>query len=172
MGIQFDLIIPPIIVGFIILILFRMNSFMMSTSIDNRLSSEMQNFADATVILLQNELRTLRSIESMTDSTIRFSTTELDTIEIYKEGRNLNIATKSAATSGTQIQEHASRLKSLTFTAKQPDNSEALILANAAIIHFQVITESTPEQQAGPDNGNRVRAYAEKQVYLRNVFYN
>lgn len=170
MGIQFDLIIPPVIVGFIILALFSINTFMMETSVENRLSHEMQTFADNTVILLQDELRTLDSIESLTDSTISFATTKKDTIKIYRQGRNLNITRTDAATATTDTEEYPARLQSLKFTRKNADNEEALNNANTAIIHFRAVTQSTPDQQVGEES-KRIRAYAEKQVYLRNKFY-
>lgn len=166
MGVQFDLIIPPVIVGFIILTLFSIHSFMMETSVDNRLSAEMQSFADNTTILLQNELRTLESITSLTDSTIRFVTTRKDTVHIYRQGRKLIITRTAAATSVTNTDEYAARLKSLTFNGKQQ------IKNVPSLLHFQVITESRAEQHVGGANDNTVRAYAEKQVFLRNVFYN
>lgn len=164
MGIQFDLVIPPIIAGFIILALFSINRFMLSTSVDTRLSSEMQNFANISVDLLQNELRSLKSIEALTDSTIRFSTTERDTVEIYRQGRNLNIDHLTGAGAIIDTEEYPVRIKSLTFTPKEMMGSVPKLL------HFRVITESTPEQQVGEDSDN-IRAYAEKQIYLRNIFY-
>ncbi|HET6528452.1 MAG TPA: hypothetical protein VFG39_06845 [Balneolaceae bacterium] len=169
MGIRFDLIISSTIAGVIILMLFRVNTFMMETSVDNRLIHEMQNFADATALLIQNELRSLESIESLTDSTIRFATTEQDTIEIFKQGRDLIILRKDVATLMTETEEYAARLHSLSFTPKKTNNEEALNIANAAIIHFRVVTETTPEQHVG--GKGQIQAYAEKQIYLRNIFY-
>lgn len=164
MGIQFDLIIPPVIAGFIILTLFSINKFMLDTSVDTRLTNEMQNFANISVEIIQNELRSLKSIETLTDSTIRFSTTEEDTVEIYREGRSLNVDQLTGDGTVTDTEEHPARLKSLTFTPKEMMGSVPKLL------HFRIVTESTPEQQVGEDPES-IRAYAEKQIYLRNIFY-
>lgn len=164
MGVQFDIVIPPVIAGFIILALFSINRFMLDTSVDTRLSNEMQNFANISVELLQNELRTLNSVEALTDSTIRFTTTEEDTLEIYRQGRNLNIDHLTGSGSVVDTEEYPVRLKSLEFTPKE------MVGSVPALMHFRAITESTLDQQVG-EKSDRIRAYAEKQIYLRNIFY-
>ncbi|MEX0905424.1 MAG: hypothetical protein WD604_10745 [Balneolaceae bacterium] len=165
MAVQMDLIVPPAIMGFIIILVFSVNSFILETSVDNRLIYEMQNFADVSVVLLQDELRSLKSIEELTDSTLRFTSTDEETISIYREGRNLNIARHSTVTSVSDTLAHAARLASLSFTPQE------LVGSVPTLLHVRVVTESTADQQVGADNGNRIRAYAEKQVYLRNIYY-
>lgn len=160
MAIQFDLIIPPIIVGFIILLIFRISSFMMSTSIDNRLGYEMQNFADITIEVIQNELRTAVCYDiGEPNSYIAFTSTQGGNIQIFQENRLLKVI-RDFPVADTIA--NASRLDSLAFEADSTENS---------LLRIEVYTSSIAEQEAGPDDGTRVKAYAEKQVFLRNNAY-
>ncbi|MAO63468.1 MAG: hypothetical protein CL666_00560 [Balneola sp.] len=156
MNVQFDLIIPPVIFGFIIIIVLRINSFMMETSVDNQLNYQMQTIADASIILLQDVLRPAVEVDVVTPNRLRFVTTKCEEFEIYQQGRKLLIRQNSPV---VNTDEYTGNLDSLHF------------IRDGSRLRMQVFMESRAEQEAGEDDGNRVRAYAEKQIFMRNIAY-
>ena len=82
MGVQIDLIVPPIIVGLLIILIFNVNSFILETSVDNRLTNDMQTFADVSVDVVQEEIRGLRELNygGISDSKFTFVNIQQDTV--------------------------------------------------------------------------------------------
>lgn len=166
MGTQIDLIIPPIIVGLLIILIFRVNAFMVETSIDNRLNNEVQEFADLTGSLIQEELRTLSAFNpnNLPDSTLTFVNLSGDSVVVSKNKRNLEIIRLNPITSIPDTTIYPSALKSIFFMA-EPDS-----VLNPMFIRVQIETESRPESHARfRNNVKTVNAFSEKQIFLRNL---
>jgi hypothetical protein len=166
MGVQIDLIIPPIIVGLLIILIFRVNAFMVESSIDNRLSNEVQEFADLTTTLIQEELRTLAAYDhnSLPDSMLTFINTSGDSVFVYQNNRNLAIVHRNADISLADTTVFPGRIKSLYF------DTEQTVPPSPLFIRVQVETESNPESHARfRNNVNTVKAFSEKQIFLRNL---
>jgi hypothetical protein len=166
MGVQIDLIIPPVIIGLLIILIFRVNAFMVESSIDNRLNNDMQEFADLTGILIQEELRTLSSYDSDTlpDTTLRFVNLAGDSVFVNKNNRNLEIVRVNPNTMASDTTMYPSHLQSLYFTA-EPDS-----VINPHFIRIRIETESQSENHARFRNHvNTVKAFSEKQIFLRNL---
>lgn len=156
MGLQFDIVIPPIIAGIIILILFRLNSFMMHTSVDQRLGMQMQNFAEVIADLIEVRVREAASIQSETCklASCRFTDVENNTVRIYQNGSDLIIE------DATGSQSHAARLDTIKF------------LFDGTFLKFELTTQSRASEEVGADDGQRVKGFSTRRVFLRNIKYN
>ncbi len=162
MGIQFDIVIPPIIAGVVIMLIFQVNSFMLSTSVDNRLGFEMQNFAEATADVIHTEVRLLKNFKlgGCQNSSCEFLSTNGDSVAIFQDNNELIIRRKTPDAVITE-QSYSSRLDSLNFIRD----------GSGDMLTFLVITTSRAEQEVGPDDGQRVKGFAERIVFLRNIAY-
>lgn len=157
MGLQFDIIIPPIIAGIIILILFRLNSFMMHTSVDQRLGIQMQNFAEVSADLIESRVKEAASgVQSETCqlASCRFTDVENNTVRIYQNGSDLIIE------DSTGSQSHAARLDTIKF------------LFDGTFLKFELTTQSRASEEVGADDGQRVKGFSTRRVFLRNIKYN
>lgn len=163
MGVQLDLIIPPIIVGMLIIIIFRVNAFVMETSIDNRLNNDMQNFAEVTAVVIEDQLRSVNFIVGFDTSRVRYVNFDQDTITIQRNKKNLEVI--SADLSGTvDTLIYPSSMSDLHFKM-EPDT-----VASPMFIRFKVETESNPEDHMQMRKEvTEVRGFAERRVFLRNV---
>jgi hypothetical protein len=164
MAIQFDLIIPPVIVGILTIILFNIHSFMMETSVDNRLNNDMQTFADLATTTLQEELRMIDQIVEFNPDNLRFVTTNRDTVGIRRINRYIEITRFDAATAGRDTLIVSANLSNLNFQL-EPVGSPT-----PSFLRVQVETESRPEHHASLRNTDKtVRAFSERRLFLRNV---
>lgn len=98
MGTQFDLITPIVIVGILMLLVLGMQQFMMETSAETRLINRDQADISIGVQLVQEEIRGLTSIETITDSTLVYATAASDTIAIRRMNGELQIIRNSTDT--------------------------------------------------------------------------
>lgn len=164
--VQLDLIIPPVIVGLLIIMIFRVNAFMLETSVDTRLQTDVQMFADLAVDILQEETRTLNQIMEISgDSTsIRFVNIARDTISIKQVERALEIVHTDFNTAAKDTTNYASNLSNIRFSLETNDELVTLFL------RIKVETESAPGQQAlFRKEKEPMKAFAEKRLYLRNI---
>lgn len=172
MGIQLDFVIPPIIVGLLVILLLRINSFMMETSVDNRVTNDMQTLADVTTKVLQEELRTADFIinpsnPAIPDSVLKFVSLSSDTVLIKKSGLALQIIHIDPVSSSSDTISYPSNLSSISFDL-EPDT-----VATPYFLNIKVETESLSEDHASMrDLGKTVKAFSENQIYLRNVHLN
>lgn len=175
MGIQIDLIVPPIIVGLLIILIFRMNAFIMETSVDNRLNNDMQMFADLTSRLIQEEVKTAGKIltpdhPDNPSPILEFIVENVeDTVWIQQSGRNLEIIRRSnipPAIPDTII--YPSSLDLLEFDLERKPGDD--IMKEAHYLNIKIQTESNPAHHASMrDLDKTVRGFAENEIYLRNV---
>lgn len=175
MGVQIDLIIPPVIVGLLILVVFQLNSFIMETSLDNQLTNDMQTFADVTSRVIQEEVKMANQIVNPTDpavadSVLRFVSVTTDTITIQRSGRNLEIISKSSVSPSipdTVI--YPSSLSSLMFDLERKPVGEPI----PYFLNVEIQTETDPDQHAKVQGDvQTVRAFIENEIYLRNIHRN
>ena len=169
MGVQIDLIVPPIIVGLLIILIFNVNSFILETSVDNRLTNDMQTFADVSVDVVQEEIRGLRELNygGISDSTFTFVNIQQDTVSIWADRGALKFRKHGLTTSPADTAIYPGYLKSINFNL-EPEN-----VVNPNFLRVKITTESRPEHHARVSSKNDentvVRAFSEKQIYLRNL---
>ncbi|MDR9367063.1 MAG: hypothetical protein RI575_17140 [Balneolaceae bacterium] len=171
MGIQIDLIIPPVIVGLLVVVVFQLNAFIMETSIDNQLNNDMQTFAELTSSLIQEEVRSAGDIERPTgvlnaDSVLVFVNVAQDSVRIQRSGKNLAVIHYNSSISLADTVIYPSSLSSLEFEmVRKPDTA-----LSAYFLNTKVVTESDTEQHASIDgNSEEVRGFSENEIYLRNI---
>lgn len=173
MGIQIDLIVPPIIVGLLVILIFRLNAFIMETSVDNRLNNDMQMFADLTSKLIQEEVKTAGEIltpdhPDNPSPVLEFIVENMgDTVWVQRTGTNLEIIRRSSippAIPDTVI--YPSSLSSLEFDLE----SKPAGAPTPYYLNVQIETESNPDHHASMrDFDKTVMGFAENEIYLRNV---
>lgn len=176
MGVQIDLIIPPVIVGLLIIIIFKLNAFVMETSVDNRLNNDMQTFADVTSKIIQEELKTATDIkrpinESTPDTVLKFYVEiEEDTVWVQKSGRNLEVIRQSKIPpSIPDTVVYPSNLSSIEFDLVRKPAGEI----TPYYLNVKIQTESDPKHHASMrDLDKTVKGFAENEIYLRNVHRN
>jgi hypothetical protein len=95
MAVQFDLITPVVIVGILMLMVVTMQSFMQESSAETRIITQNQAEVSIAMQILQEEIKSLTSISTVTDSTFRYVTAALDTVLFYRQGENLAIRRRS-----------------------------------------------------------------------------
>jgi len=172
MGVQIDLIIPPIIVGLLIILIFRVNAFIVETSIDNRLNNDVQMFAEVSATVLQEEIRALTNFVEADDhfvndvaDSVKFTNQNCDIISIFREERNLIIARYIQATATNDTTVYPMNLSSLEFSREPLNNPPYRFL------RVKIETESRPEHHARFRNETQtVRAFEERRFLLRNLF--
>jgi hypothetical protein len=160
MNVQLDLILPPIVLGILLVLILSLNRMMMESQTGNRLNHEMQLFANTALLVLQEELRDLDEVVTITDSTLVYLTPARDTVRIRRDLRDLVfIHTAGVASDTTRIN---ARLANLNF------NQFLLHGTGPMMLRVRVETESSVDQEIGGTLA-RYRAFAERDFYLRNL---
>lgn len=188
MGVQIDLIIPPVIVGLLIILIFNVNSFILETSVDNRLANDMQTFADVSVDIVQEEMRGLVSVNTsesilltvldednepvpVSNNYTKFvytvqQGTKQDEVTIWAENGVLKIKREGDITPSEETAVYPAYIKDFVI---EYDPNPTL----PPFLRVKVTTESRPEHHARVSSKKNddtvVRAFAEKQIYLRNI---
>lgn len=172
MGVQIDLIIPPVIVGLLVILVFQLNSFIMETSRDNQLTNDMQTFSETASRVIQEELKMANQIvrpsdPSAPDSILRFVSVTTDTVTVQRSGRAIEIIRKSS--SSPSIPDtilYDLSLSSLRFDLERKPAGEPI----PYYLNVEIETESDPSHHAKVQGDiETVRAFAENEIYLRNV---
>ncbi|TVP98971.1 MAG: hypothetical protein EA359_17630 [Balneolaceae bacterium] len=159
-----DLIIPPIIIGLIIILIFRVNSFIMESSADNRLYTDVQTFAEVAATVIQEELRTLDHFVQVQQDSIRYVTTLRDTVSMTRNGRNIEIIRYDMINAGYDSVMVPASLSGIQFTL------EPQAAAVPTFLRVRVETESEPGQHVRFRNDvQTVRAFSERRFFLRNI---
>lgn len=159
MNIQLDIILPPIIVGILIVIIIRVQSAMLDNQVESRLFYELQSKANSCMIIIQHEFRDVKAIIEITDSTFNYINVDSDTVHIYRNNQNLNILRISSQDASVQSISHPLQLNQLEYTYVDPLNG---------ILRVSVETVSNVEDEVGTKT-QRYRAFAEKEFYLKNL---
>lgn len=175
MGVQIDLIIPPLIVGLLVIVIFRLNAFIMETSVDNQINNDMQTFAEVTSRVIQEQVKMADEIvrpgySAFPDSVLKFVSVTTDTITVQRAGKNLAIIRTSSTT--PVIQDtllYPSSLLSLEFELERKPPTES----TPYYLNMRIQTESDPTHHASTrDLEKTVMGFSESEIYLRNVHRN
>lgn len=162
MSTYLDLLIPPVIVGILILTILALNTRMMESQIDTRLTNELQQYANAALSAVQEEVRELEDVVAITDTTFSYITAARDTVRIFRQGRDMMIRTRSSAGGAADTTVYPARLTDLRF------NTVLLGPGGPTLLRVRVESESIGAEQitASP---SRQRAFAQRDFFLRNI---
>lgn len=164
MAVHMDLIIPPVIIGLLIIMIFNVKSLMIESSVNNRLNNDMQTFAEVTATVLQEEIKLIQNFLDVKSDSIRYISTNRDTVLITRKGRDIHIARYVMATSIRDTLIIPASLSNLQFIREPHD------VAIPAFLRVRVETESLPEHHVQLKNGDlTVSGFAERRVLLRNI---
>jgi hypothetical protein len=161
MNVQLDLILPPIIVGMLILMIMGVNQMMMESQIGNRLNIDMQNFANSTMVMLQENLRDVQDVVAISDSTLTYTSATSDTVRIERENRDL-LMIRRPVSGATDTLRFNSNLADIRFTLF------LLAMDGPTMLRVRIETESAANMQISTAT-NTYRAFAERDFYLRNL---
>ena len=166
MAILLDKLVPPIIVGLLIIMIFRLNAFMMESQVDNRLSNEMQTFSELAATIIQEELRSANSIVSLTTNSVESDNNEGVRVTMERIGDQLVITKTNQVTSEEIIIEHPTYLSSLEFVAEP----SGVPLDQIRFLNVRLSAESNPLAHVNFNGEVQTsKSFSERQVYLRNV---
>lgn len=166
MAILLDKLIPPIIVGLLIIMIFRLNAFMMESQVDNRLSNEMQTFSELASAIIQEELKSANRIVTLTSNSIVYD--DIDDIRVTMErvGQQLVIRKVNQDTMNEIVIEHPTYLSSLEFIAEPA----GVPLNQIRFLKVRLTAESNPIAHVNFSGDiQTAKAFSERQIYLRNV---
>ena len=187
MGVQLDLILPPIIVGLLIILIFRVNAMMMDSSVDTRLTNDVQTHSNLIADIIQEELRGLITYDedqfdgNHTSEEFEFvkiipdpsQGSILVNVRIERDERNLiiyrDVDPITEDSEKTVIPSQMSNLRFSLPTEPPDDEEEGVGEVIPNLIHFHIETESNPEHHVRfRDDKPTVKAVSEREVYLRN----
>lgn len=158
MNITLDIVLPPIIMAMLTGMILATNSLMIDSTVENRLTYELQNFANNSLEVVEYEVRGLQEVLQANGPDLHFVRYNQDSVHIYRAGRNLVVATDYNDGSVPDTTSYPAKLGDLDFT----------LSPSGIMLNVSVTTESRPEQEVG-DNAERYKGFAEKDVYLRNL---
>lgn len=162
MGTIHDMIIPSVIVGMLLTLILGVQMMMVESSVENRVTQELQGFADYTVQVVQQETRLMNELIAIGDSTITFRSTNGNITTLLKDGSELRSIRLNAANDTLSNISSALRIGTINF------QTLAVGPFDNAILRVTVVTESTPDQEVG-NRQHRHRATAQRDIYLRNM---
>lgn len=153
MGINVELIITTIIIGILILMIGNTNKTLTESSLENRLTYEMQERAIHVQQFLEIELRNIQKIITASDSILIYKSISEDTIKVYKDRSELLIQNQNTGV----ISSIAARLANLEFT----------YIPNSSFLAVNLTTISRKEESVG--GNSEYLAFSERRYYLRNL---
>lgn len=165
-AILLDKLIPPIIVSLLIIMIFRLNAFMMESQVDNRLSNEMQLFSELAATLIQEEIKSANNIVTLTSNSIVYDTIDSIRVTMERVDHQLIIRKVNQVTLNEIVIEHPTYLSSLEFIAEPT----GVPLHQIRFLKVRLTAESNPIAHVN-FNGEveTAKAFSERQIYLRNV---
>ena len=163
MGVQLDIIIPPIIVAILIIVIFRMNAFMMETSIDNHLNKDVQTLAEVAAVIIQEEMRTLKDTLKVNSDSLHFTRLDEGNTLITRDDKSIKIIREIPSFSPDTLL-YPLNLTNLNFSFVSN------LLTNSNYLRYTIETESRPEQHARFREGSdTVKAFADRRILLKNM---
>lgn len=178
MGVQIDLIVPPLIVGLLIIVIFRLNAFIMETSVDNQLNNDMQTFAELTTTLLQEEVKMATDItrpgySAFPDTVLEFTIDRPgllndETVWIQRSEKNLEVIRTNSSTGSSDTLIYPSSLSLLEFKLERKPTDDPTKPPH--YLNVKIQTESNPDHHASMrDLDKTVLGFSENEIYLRNI---
>lgn len=166
MAILLDKLIPPIIIGLLIIMIFRLNAFMMESQVDNRLSNEMQIFSELASTLIQEEMKSANNIVTLTANTIVYDDVNGTRVTMQRVDDLLVITKLNQDTLDEIVIEHPTYLSSLEFVAVPT----GVPLNQIRFLRVRLTAESNPNAHVKfTGDIQTAKAFSERQIYLRNV---
>ena len=165
MAILMDNIIPSIIIGVLLTMIFRLNAFMIETQVDNHLVSDMQQYSELAASIIHEELKTANRILDMTDDSIEFEDINGFHVTIEREDDLLVVTRLDPETLASDISTYPTYLAAIHF---EPDQL-GIAIDEMRFLRIRLMSESRPDAHARVNNTQTAKAYSEKQVFLRNV---
>lgn len=162
MSVLLDIALAIVIAGIVIAMLLNIQMGMLESNIENRMTQSLQGLANATVDLIQEDIKRLVSFDELTDSTIKFVNTDNEVVTIERSGRSIRILREFPDGSDPVERRENVFLQSLQFTPVNLPNA-----ANA-LLRIRVATEMNNEDT---QLDNTVRAFAQRDVLLRNLYF-
>ncbi len=135
---------------------------MMESQIDARLTNEMQQYANAALSAIQEELREVDTVVSLTDSTFSFLNASRDTVRIFRQGRDMKLRVRPSVGGAADTTSFPARLTDLRF------NTVLLGPSGPTLLRVRVESESIGAEQLSGSPA-RQRAFAQRDFYLRNI---
>ncbi len=157
-----DLLVPPVIVGILILAILSLNNRMIESQVDSRLTNEMQQYANAALSAIQEELREVETVISITDTTFSYLNANRDTLRFFRQDRDMLLRFRSAAGGVADTTFFPARLTDLRF------NTVSLGPSGPTLLRVRVESESVAAEQVS-GSPYRQRAFAQRDFYLRNI---
>ncbi|GAB5409990.1 MAG: hypothetical protein BalsKO_23550 [Balneolaceae bacterium] len=165
MNINFEFIIPPVILGILITMITATNVVIMDSTVENQSTYYLQTNANNTVLLISEQIKHLQRIKSVNGSTLDFvekisDTSDSTDVSIFKDGEYIKVA-KTPRSGSTITTEYFLRNYTLNFEETVHGTS------SAPFLKIKVITISSIAEQL--DQERRYKASAERSIYLKNL---
>ena len=157
-----ELLLPPIVVGVLILMIVSLNHRMMESQVDARLTSEMQQYANAALSAIQEEVRSVQVLGTVSETEISFVSTANESVRIYRNGRDLLVMKQPLPQGAAKTTAYPARLSDIRFGIVEVDSS------GPTLLRVYVESESTTGEKVA-SSPFRQRAYAQRDFYLRNI---
>jgi hypothetical protein len=157
-----DLILPPIIVGMLLIMIVSLTGRMTESQIDARLNGEMQQFANVALSALQEELRNVEEIDAISATELRYQSVDGDLVSITHQGRDILVSIKRPNVSLPEIKRFPARLTSIRFEEIQ------LHAEGPKLLRVYVECESVANEKM-TNSPSRQRSYAQRDFLLRNI---
>jgi hypothetical protein len=130
------------------------------SSIENQVTYQLQATANNTLMVIENEVKSIDEFVEVTDSTLGFITSIYDTVSIYQADHYLMID-RSLFDGSDDNTSYYLKIGTIQFdTTFTPSTS-------STILNVSVNTISSESQQFDPNK--RFQAFAERSIFLRNM---
>ena len=162
MSVLLDIALAVVIAGIVIVMLLNIQLGMTESNIENRMTQSLQGLANATVDLIQEDIKRLVSFSELTDSTIKFVNTANYVVTIERVGSSIRVLRELPDGSDPVERMENVHLQSLQFdTVNLPNAANALL-------RIRVTTEINTEDT---NLDNVIMASAQRDVLLRNIYF-
>ncbi|AXI99773.1 hypothetical protein CYPRO_0488 [Cyclonatronum proteinivorum] len=160
-----QIIVPQIIVGLLILLIFNVQLKMMDSSVENQVMADLQNRADTGVLLLQEYARDIRQVELAAADSLSYLDAQGNNVVIFRDARLMKVQVTEAGTNSISTYQYNLMLSAMVF------EMVSVLGQPQAILRVHINTESTPEMEPGTRT-HRYRAFATRDIFLRNAILN
>lgn len=166
MNVSVDLIVAPVIVGILLSMIVSLNRSMLTSRTEETVTQQLQIRANNAILVIEDEVKHLREIKSVSDSTLSFveqtSSSAVPTdVVITKEGDNLKVTRTPSSGGSPTEQTYYLKLDSILFEETVHGTS------SAPFLRVSVITKSDADERLVKTKGQK--ASAERQIYLKNL---
>tara|TARA_R110000868_G_scaffold259361_3_gene517211 strand:- start:41021 stop:41518 length:498 start_codon:yes stop_codon:yes gene_type:complete len=161
MNIISDLIIPPIIVGVLITMIIGTNMLLTNSTSEVLVTHQLQSTANNTIVIVKEEVRSLKRILTISNSTMSFVESDLDTVYLSKNGEYLNTIRVPFGGGAPTNNSYFLRLDSLSFQTVGGGGLSPTFLRVTSLV------KSSSNQQTF--DKLQYKAVAQQDIYLTNL---